>query len=86
MGDQVLAHDVAKRVLQLHGLDEEVVLGVDAGGAVGVLEVEAEPLLDAQALQAGVLAARSIKRTRSSASGAARMESRQRKSTLSCMG
>src|ERR1700735_3652122 len=33
-------------------LDEEVVLGIDAGRRVGVFEVKAEPLLDAEALQA----------------------------------
>ena len=33
VGDEVFAHDVAEGVFQLHGLDEEVVLGVDAGGA-----------------------------------------------------
>ena len=52
MGDEALPHDVAKGVLELHVLDKEIVLGVDAGGRVGVLEVEAEPLLDAEALQA----------------------------------
>ena len=51
MGDEVFAHDVAEGVFELHGLDEEVVLGVDAGGAVGGFEVEAEPLLDAEAAE-----------------------------------
>ena len=86
VGDEVFAHDVAEGVFQLHRLDEEVVLGIDAGGAVGILEVEAQPLLDAEAAQAGRRAARSMKRMRSRASGAARMESRQRKSTLICIG
>ncbi len=27
--DQVLAHDVAQRVLQLHRLDEQIVLGIE---------------------------------------------------------
>ncbi len=53
MGDEGFAHNVAEGVFELHGLDEEVVLGVDAGGGVGVFEVEAEPLLDAQIAQAG---------------------------------
>ena len=53
VSDEAFAHDVAEGVLELHVLDEEIVLGVDAGGGVGVLEVEAEPLLDAQVLQAG---------------------------------
>jgi hypothetical protein len=52
VGDEFFAHDVAEGVFELHGLDEEVVLGVDAGGGVGVLEVEAEPFLDAEAAQA----------------------------------
>src|SRR6266851_1160473 len=52
VGDEAFAHDVAKGVLELHRLDEEVVLRVDAGGAVGSLEVEAEPLLNAEAAQA----------------------------------
>ncbi len=54
MSDEVFAHNVAKGVLQLHGLDEEVVLRINAGGAVRSFEVEAEPLLDAEA--AGVMA------------------------------
>jgi hypothetical protein len=53
VGDEVFAHDVAEGVLQLHGLDEEVVLRVDAGSAVGSFEVEAEPLLNAEAAQTG---------------------------------
>ncbi len=53
MGDEVFAHDVAEGVFELDGLDEEVVFGVETGGAVGSLEVEGEPLLDAEAAQAG---------------------------------
>ena len=29
VGDQVVAHDVAERVLELHGLDEQIVLGIE---------------------------------------------------------
>src|ERR1035441_7372413 len=50
--NQVLPHDVAQRVLHLHRLDKQIVLRVDALGAVWRLEVEAQPLLDAQAAQA----------------------------------
>ena len=53
MGYQVFAHDVAQRVLQLHGLYEEIVLGIDAGGRVRSLEVEAEPLLNAKSAKTG---------------------------------
>jgi len=53
VGDEVFAHDVAEGVLKLHRLDEEVMLGVDAGGAVGSFEVKTEPLLNAEAAQAG---------------------------------
>ena len=49
VGDEAFAHDVAEGVFELHVLDEQVVLGVDAGGGVGVLEVEAQPLLNAHA-------------------------------------
>jgi hypothetical protein len=48
VGDEVFAHDVAQRVLQLHRLDEEVVFRIQAGGALGALEEEAEPLLNAE--------------------------------------
>ena len=30
VGDQVFAHDVAQGVLELHRLDEEIVLGIEA--------------------------------------------------------
>src|SRR5262245_41292838 len=45
--DQLLAPQVPQRVLQLHELDEQVVLGIEAGRGHGALEVEREPLLDA---------------------------------------
>src|SRR4029450_7431748 len=46
VGDEVLALHVAQGVLQLHELDEQVVLGVEAGRGHGALEVEGQPLLD----------------------------------------
>ena len=39
--DQFLAAQMPQRVLQLHQLDEEIVLGIQAGGGHGRLEVEA---------------------------------------------
>ena len=45
VGDEGFAHDVAEGVFELHGLDEEVVFGVEAGGGVGGFEVEGEPFL-----------------------------------------
>ena len=54
VGDGVVALEVAERVLQLHELDEDVVLGVDARRRrLRALPVEAQPLLDAR--QAGPL-------------------------------
>ena len=47
VGDETFAHDVAESVFELHVLDEQVVLGVDAWGRVRVLEVETQPLLNA---------------------------------------
>ena len=85
--DQVLAHDVAQRVLQLHRLDEQIVLRIEPLGRLRRLEVEAQPLLNADGLRsAGVRLARSRNSTRSSAIGAARIESRHRKFTLICIG
>jgi hypothetical protein len=46
VGDEAFAHDVAERVFQFHGLDEEVVLGVDAVSTARGFEVEAQPLLE----------------------------------------
>src|SRR5437879_724380 len=46
--DELVALGVAERVLQLHQLDEQVVLGVQAlGRSHRRLPVEAQPLLDA---------------------------------------
>src|SRR4029450_6898571 len=53
VGDEVLALHVAQGVLQLHELDEQVVLGVEAGGGHGTLEVERQPLLDPAHPRAG---------------------------------
>ncbi len=47
MGDQVFAHHPAQGVLQLHGLNEEIVLRVQLFGAHRRFEIEAEPFLDA---------------------------------------
>ncbi len=47
MRDQVLALHPPQRVLELHQLDEDVVLGIEPGRGHRRLEVEAEPLLDA---------------------------------------
>src|SRR4029453_10600268 len=44
--DEVLSAQVAERVLELHELDEQVVLGVEAGRGHRALEVERQPLLD----------------------------------------
>src|SRR2546422_4907741 len=53
MGDKVFAHQPAEGVLQLHGLDEEVMLGIEVRRAHGRFEIEAEPFLNA--VQAGAL-------------------------------
>src|SRR5512139_813623 len=51
--DELLARDVAQRVLELRELDEEVVLRVEPLPDHRALEVEGEPLLDPG--QAGAL-------------------------------
>src|SRR4051812_9489963 len=43
--DEVFAAQMPERVLELHQLDEDVVLGVEAGRGHRRLEVEREPLL-----------------------------------------
>src|ERR1043166_7699009 len=53
VGDQVFAHHPAQGVLEFHGLDEQVVLGIEFGAGHGRLEVETQPLLDAA--EAGAL-------------------------------
>src|SRR5580765_28264 len=45
--DELFALEVAQRVLQLHQLNEQVVLRIEAGRVHRRLEVEREPLLDA---------------------------------------
>src|SRR5579864_355299 len=47
VSDQVLAHHPAKRVLELHGLDKQVMLGIEFRRAHGRFEIEAEPFLNA---------------------------------------
>src|SRR5258708_25894012 len=47
MGDQVLALHVAQSILELHQLNEDVVLRVEAGRRHRALEVERQPLLNA---------------------------------------
>src|SRR3974377_1270710 len=49
--DQFLTTQMTKSVLQLHELDEQVVLRIQARRAPRGLEVEAQPLLDAAAPQ-----------------------------------
>src|SRR4051812_37229522 len=46
MSDLLLTHQIAQRVLELDLLNEEVVLGIEAGCHLRALEVEREPLLD----------------------------------------
>src|SRR5258706_3059149 len=48
---ELLDLEVTQRVLQLHGLNEEVVLGIKPGRGHRRLEVEAQPLLDTDAAQ-----------------------------------
>jgi myo-inositol-1-phosphate synthase len=47
VGDQLFPSKVAQRVLELHELDEDVVLGIQPGRRHRALEVEREPLLHA---------------------------------------
>src|SRR5262249_10276297 len=47
VGDELLPTKMPQRVLQLHELNEQVVLGVEAGRGHRALEEEREPLLDA---------------------------------------
>src|SRR3954463_12083324 len=51
MRDELLTAQVTQRVLQLHRLNEEVVFGVEAWLGHRRLQVEAEPLLYADAAQ-----------------------------------
>src|ERR1700722_17913817 len=51
--DQVRAHDVAQRVFELHRLDKEIVLRVQAFRRLRRLEVEAQPLLNSDRAELG---------------------------------
>src|SRR5690348_4780463 len=51
MRDQLFIPQVAKRVLELHQLDEEIMFRIESRRGHGTFEVKAEPLLDTQALQ-----------------------------------
>src|SRR6185436_246230 len=46
VSDELLALEIAQRVLQLHQLDEEIVFGIEARRVHRALEVERQPLLD----------------------------------------
>src|SRR5215472_16658481 len=48
VSNQRLALQVAQRVLELHELDEQIVLRVESGRCHGGFQVETQPLLDAQ--------------------------------------
>src|SRR6187401_2870672 len=47
MRNQLFALQIAQRVLQLHQLNEQVVLRVETGRVHGALEIERQPFLDA---------------------------------------
>jgi hypothetical protein len=49
--DQLVAHDVTESILQFHGLNEKVMLRVQARGSHGRLEIQTKPFLDALVLQ-----------------------------------
>src|ERR1035441_10566264 len=51
VGDHLLAHEVAQRVLEFYRLNEQVVFRIKSGCRHRRLEVEAQPLLDADASQ-----------------------------------
>src|SRR3954469_1264496 len=51
VGDELLSLEMAQRVLQLHELDEQIVLGIEPWRRHRRLEVEAQPLLDPEAAQ-----------------------------------
>ncbi len=53
VGDQVCACDMTQRVLQLHRLDKQIVLGIKPRGRLRRLEIKAQPLLNADAAQFG---------------------------------
>src|SRR5271166_2895970 len=51
MRDQFFAAQMAESVFQFHQLNEQIVLGIQAGRGHGRLEIKAEPFLNAQAAQ-----------------------------------
>src|SRR5215472_9324143 len=51
VSDQRLAFQVAQGVLQLHQLDEQIVLGIQSRRSHGRLQIEAQPFLDAESLE-----------------------------------
>src|SRR5580700_260893 len=51
MRDQFFALQMAQGVLQLHQLNEQIVLGIQARRSHWRLEVEAQPFLDAETAQ-----------------------------------
>src|SRR6478735_11076811 len=51
--DQFLAQQISQRVLQLHQLNEQIVLRVERRGMLRTLEVKGQPLLNAE--EAGTL-------------------------------
>ena len=53
MRDQFFSAQMAQRILQLHQLNEQIVFGIKPRQSHRRLEVEAQPLLDADAFQLG---------------------------------
>src|SRR4051794_4415518 len=51
VSDELLAFEVTQRVLQLHGLDEQIVLGIQARLRHRGFQIKTEPLLYANAAQ-----------------------------------
>src|SRR6185437_3195746 len=49
--DHLLTAQVAQRVLKLHGLDEEIMFGIETWSSHRRFEVKAQPFLDADSLQ-----------------------------------
>src|ERR1700730_12480652 len=45
--DELLSLQISQRVLQLHQLNEQIVLGIEAWRVNGALEIKGQPLLDA---------------------------------------
>src|SRR5438105_7091682 len=51
--DQTFAHQMAESILQLHELDEQIVLGIELGRGHGRIKIEAQPFLNSNSLQLG---------------------------------